>query len=203
MGCAGRPPPGGQSLPRSVWGPGAPRGPGRDAGLPSGLLEPDLLCRLNLVALQGRMTGTLCALSHARPLVSSPGLVTQDFLVMVWSGQWVLGVVNCVFCGIERAPLCMHPQWRPGIFFRRDPTQLCWRRWALRAWDEHGAQSTLRSEQAAVLAGVCLCSGCQRGLPREQGAAGVCSPCPYPPRIELGFFFFLDLLREAGAAVLL
>lgn len=129
------------------------------------------------------MTGTLCALTHARPLVSSPGHVTQDFLVSVWSGQWVLGVVNCVFCGIEHAPLCMHPQWRPGIFFLRDPTQLCWRRWALRAWDEHGAQSTLRSEQAAVLAGLCLCSGCQRGLP-------VSALLPYSPLIELGFFFF-------------
>ena len=134
------------------------------------------------------MTGTLCALTHARPLVSSPGHVTQDFLVRVWSGQWV----NCVFCGIERAPLCMHPQWRPGIFFLRDPTQLCWRRWALRAWDEHGAQSTLRSEQAAVLAGLCLCSGCQRGCRCLLSS-------PTLPSLSWDFFFFFFFgLVEGG-----
>ena len=60
----------------------------------------------------------------------------------------------------------------------------------MRAWDEPGAQSTLRSEQAAVLAGLCLCSGCQRGLPREQGLQVSALLTPALPTLSWAFCFF-------------
>lgn len=83
--------------------------------------------------------------------------------------EWTVGAGCCelrvLWIGVIP---CMQSSVETWHLFPQGPHSALLEEVGFESVGEHaGAQSTLRSEQAAVLAGVCLCSGCQRGLPRE------------------------------------